>query len=58
MGQSHLLCEAHLLKTGLSLIQSLMGQSHLLCEAHLLEPDGPLSDVSLIGQSPLLHKVH
>ena len=36
MGHS-LLRKAHLLKTGLSLIWSLMGQSHLLLNAHLLE---------------------
>lgn len=35
---SHLLCEAHLLETGLSLIRSLMSQSHLLHKVHLLEP--------------------
>ena len=37
MGQSPLLCEAHLLETGLSPIRSLMGQSPLFCKAHLLE---------------------
>ena len=37
MGQSPLLHKAHLLETGLSLIQSLMGQSHLFCMAHFLE---------------------
>ena len=31
LGQSRLLCEAHFLETGLSLIRSLMGQSYLLC---------------------------
>ena len=35
--QSHMLCNAHLLDTGLSLIWSPMGQSHLLSNAHLLE---------------------
>ena len=50
--QSHLLCNAHLPKTGLSLIWTLMGQSHLLCNAHLLEMG--LSLIwSLMGQSLL-----
>ena len=55
-----LLCKAHLLKTGLTLIWSLMGQSSLLRKAHLLETGlstiqslklGPVSWVSLMGQS-------
>ena len=37
MGQSPLLRKAHLLKTGLSLIRSLMGQSPLFSKAHLPE---------------------
>ena len=53
MGQSALLCEAHLLKPGLSLVWSLMGQSPLLCEAHLLQPGLSLMR-SLMGQSPPL----
>ena len=41
MGQSSLLCEAHLLQPGVSLIRSLMGQSPLPRKAHLFEA-GPL----------------
>ena len=57
MDQSPLLRKAHLLETGLSLIQSLIGQSHLLCEAYLLEMGLSLIR-SLMCQSHLLRKVH
>ena len=57
MSQSSLLRKAHLLKMGLSPIQSLMGQSHLLCKAHLLEM-GLFLIWSLMGQSHLLCEAH
>ena len=50
MDQPPLLRKAHLLKTGLTLIWSLMGQSSLLRKAHLLEMGLSLIQ-SLKGQS-------